>query len=136
MRDDHPLFCSDLLSVLCTAEILGAPPRTTISKRFARMLFGAGGDTTNMALASLFKNLLDHSEQLVQLREDRSLLGRAIVESLRYSSPTYLLLRTANAEVQVSGGVIPENALVAACIGAANHDPGHFKDPDRFDIHR
>jgi pulcherriminic acid synthase len=100
------------------------------------MLFGAGGDTVDQALANLWKDLLDRPEALEELRGDRSLLARAMAEGLRFSPPIHLLLRTTDAEVEVSGGVIPKDALVAACIGAANRDPRQFKDPDRFDLHR
>lgn len=126
----------DLFSALCTAEILGERlPHGTILA-FCSMLFGAAGDTVDRALANLWKTLLDRPALLAEVRADRGLLTRAIVESLRFTPPIHMLLRTTDAEVKVSGGVIPKDAVVAACIGAANRDPRRFKDPDRFDPRR
>jgi cytochrome P450 len=133
-RREHPGV--DLLSALCAADIVGKRPSDYDIQAFSSMLFGAGGDTVDRALANLWKALFDRPEVLAELRGDRRLLQRAMAEALRFSPPIHLLLRTTDAEVEVSGGVIPKDALVAACIGAANRDPRRFSDPDRFDIHR
>src|SRR5262245_26807457 len=74
----------DLLSLLCTAEILGAKQTDHQIQSFCAMLFGAGGDTVDQALANLWKDLLDRPEVLEEVRKDRSLLERAIVESFRF----------------------------------------------------
>jgi cytochrome P450 len=39
-------------------------------------------------------------------------------------------------DVEVAGTVIPDGDTVVLVWGAANHDPAHFPDPERFDITR
>lgn len=40
------------------------------------------------------------------------------------------------ADLDIGGYRIPRGQHVIAWIAAANRDPDHFVDPDRFDIHR
>lgn len=44
--------------------------------------------------------------------------------------------RSATADIEVGGTVIPEGAAVHLMYGAANRDPRRFADPDRFDVFR
>jgi cytochrome P450 len=60
----------------------------------------------------------------------------AIEEVLRYRSPLQWMYRVTTRPVEVHGHVIPAGKLVLAMIGAANRDPGQFRDPGRFDITR
>jgi len=39
-------------------------------------------------------------------------------------------------DVELGGVKIRAGSPVGVCIAAANRDPRHFRDPDRFDIHR
>src|SRR5207237_5309925 len=64
------------------------------------------------------------------------LLPAAIEEVLRYRSPVQWVFRGTTREVELGGHTIPRGALVLAMIGSANRDPGHFPDPERFDIAR
>ncbi|WP_202183146.1 cytochrome P450 [Chitinophaga solisilvae] len=126
----------DLLSVLCTAEVDGVRMDSTQIKGFCGLLLQAGAETTDKALANMVRNLLLHPDQFERLRKDRSLLDRAIIESLRFSPPTHMLLRITNEKVQVSGGEIPAEATVICLIGAANRDGKVFDRPDEFNIFR
>jgi cytochrome P450 len=133
-RTVHP--GNDLLSVLCVAEIDGVKMSKSQIAGFCGLLLHAGGETTDKALANMFRNLLLHPDQLAMLRHDRRLLDRAICESLRYCPPAHMLLRITNEQVTVSGGEIPANANVVCMIGAANRDPSKFVHPDEFNILR
>jgi pulcherriminic acid synthase len=127
----------DLVSILATAEIDGARMTDGQIQSFIALLLIAGGETTDKAVASLFKNLLDNPDQLAALRADRSLVTRALAETLRFSPPVNIVLRTAEVEVEIpDGGVIPARSTVACVVGAANRDERRFADPDRFDINR
>ncbi|HVI45069.1 MAG TPA: cytochrome P450 [Chitinophaga sp.] len=126
----------DLLSILCTASVDGVKMDKTQIMGFCGLLLQAGGETTDKALANLFRNLLQHPEQLALLQQDSSLLDRAVTESLRYSPPAHMILRVTNEKVKVTGGEIPANATVTCMIGAANRDKSKFENPDEFNILR
>ncbi|TPQ18219.1 cytochrome P450 [Streptomyces sporangiiformans] len=133
-RRDH--LGDDLLSTLCAAEVEGVRMSDEDIKAFCSLLLAAGGETTDKALAGIFANLLAHPEQLQAVREDRDLIERAFVETLRYTPPVHMIMRQTAAEVTLSGGTVPPGATVTCLIGAANRDPERYREPDRFDIFR
>jgi cytochrome P450 len=45
-------------------------------------------------------------------------------------------LRVALEDALIDGHTIPEGALVLVSIGAANHDPATFEEPDQLDLAR
>jgi cytochrome P450 len=77
----------DLVSVLATAELDGQ--RLTDDEIFAflRLLLPAGAETTYRSSSNLLYGLLTNPEQLERLRNDRSLMKRAIEEGLRWEAP-------------------------------------------------
>jgi cytochrome P450 len=105
-------------------------------KAFVSLLLAAGGETTDKAVASLFKNLLEHPDQLAAVRDDRDLIPRAFAETLRYTPPVHMIMRQPAEDVVVSGGTIPAGSTVTCLIGAANRDARRFENPDSFNIFR
>ncbi|MFF4704565.1 cytochrome P450 [Streptomyces sp. NPDC001288] len=136
IRDRRDNLGDDLLSTLCAAEIDGVRMNDEDIKSFCSLLLTAGGETTDKAIAGILANLMLHPEQLAAVREDRSLIVAAFVETLRYTPPIHMIMRQTAADVEVSGGVIPKGATVTCLIGAANRDPDRYREPDRFDIFR
>jgi cytochrome P450 len=132
-RDD---LGDDLLSTLCTAEIDGTRMSDEDIKAFVSLLLAAGGETTDKAIASIVKNLLEHPDQLAAVRADRSLIERAFVETLRYTPPVHMIMRQPAADVELSGGTVEAGKTVTCLIGAANRDARRYSDPDSFDIFR
>ncbi|MFC4907351.1 cytochrome P450 [Actinomadura gamaensis] len=126
----------DLLSVLCTAEVDGAPLPDDMVMGFCGMLLGAGGETTDKGLRSLLANLLDHPEALAAVRADPGGLAGAWVETLRRDPPVQVVLRQTGEAVDLPSGRVPGGATVACLVGAAGRDPDRFADPDRFDASR
>jgi cytochrome P450 len=127
----------DLVSVLATAEIDGVRMSDDQIQAFIGLLLIAGGETTDKVVASLFRNLLDHPEQLAAVRADRSLVPRALAETLRFKPPVNVVLRTCEVDTEVEdGGVVPAGATVACVVGAANRDERRFARPDEFDLMR
>jgi pimeloyl-[acyl-carrier protein] synthase len=100
------------------------------------MLFVAGHETTVNLIANGLLAILRHPAELERLRNDPSLIGRAVEECLRYDSPVQRASRMTHEAFSVRGATIPSGAVVLAVIGAANRDPHQFPDPDRFDIGR
>ena len=65
-----------------------------------------------------------------------SLLAGAIEESMRWDPAVQSCMRFATEDVEVRGVSIARGETVHCLLGAANRDPGHFPDPDRFDPER
>ncbi|MFE7540739.1 cytochrome P450 [Streptomyces platensis] len=126
----------DLLSTLCTAEVEGTRMNDQDITAFVSLLLSAGGETTDKALAALFRNLLSHPDQLAAVRADRSLIPAAFAETLRYTPPVQMIMRQTAAEVPLSGGTIPAGATVTCLIGSANRDERHYAAPDTFHVLR
>ncbi|MBL1098422.1 cytochrome P450, cyclodipeptide synthase-associated [Streptomyces coffeae] len=133
-RRRHP--GEDLISKLCTAEFDGI----TMSNRDVTALIinvlAAATEPADKTLALLIKHLIDHPEQMAQVRQDPSLLPAAIAETLRYTPPVQLIPRRSEKDAVFAGATVPAGATVFCMIGAANRDPEAFTAPDTFDIHR
>lgn len=136
IRNRREHLGDDLLSMLCTAEVDGVSMSDEDIKAFCSLLLTAGAETTDKAIAGLFANLLANPDQLAAVRRDRGLLDRAFAETLRYTPPVQMIMRQTAVDVTVSGGTIPAGTTVTCLIGAANRDPGRYRDPDRFDLFR
>ncbi len=126
----------DLISTLATAEIDGERLPNEVIVSFLRQLMNAGGDTTYRGTSNTLAGLLGNAEQFAAVKQDRSLIPRAIEEGLRWEAPVVSLQRVANVDVELAGVRIPKGAALDVVIGAANRDESHYADPDVFDISR
>ncbi|MBS0448760.1 MAG: cytochrome P450 [Proteobacteria bacterium] len=126
----------DLISQLATAEVDGERLGEEEIVRFGMLMVFAAGETTEKGLSTTLRNLIAHPDQLARVRADRALVARAIAESFRCTAPTHMVPRRTNAEVRVSGGLLPAGAEVMCFLGAANRDDRRYADPDRYDIDR
>ena len=126
----------DLISRLVEAEVDGHTLSDDEIYPFLRLLLPAGAETTYRSTSNLLYGLLTHPEMLDAVRKDRSLLPQAIEEGLRWEPPLLFIQRQATREVELGGETIPEGAMVAIVLGAANRDPARWPDPDEFDIYR
>jgi cytochrome P450 len=100
------------------------------------LLLNAGHEATVNVTGNGTLALLRNPSQLARLRADRDLLPTAIEELMRYDSPLQLFERTATADVEIGGVTVPEGQKIAALLGAANHDPAVFADPEALDLGR
>ncbi len=126
----------DLISTLATTTLEGDRLTDEQIVRFAMLMVFAGGETTEKGLATTLRNLLAHPDALASVRQDRSLVPRAIAESFRYTAPTHMVPRQTREEIVVSGGTLPAGAEVMCFLASANRDERRFADPDRFDLRR
>jgi cytochrome P450 len=65
-----------------------------------------------------------------------ALLDGVIEEALRYEPPVAAIPRIPTEDIVVCDQTIPAGEIIQLSIVAANRDPGHFPDPDRFDATR
>ncbi|WP_399882218.1 cytochrome P450 [Streptomyces sp. BBFR51] len=125
----------DLLSRMAVSGEEGALDETEMIAT-ALLLFGAGNTPTANLLGTGLCALLDHPDQLALLRADPGLIPGAVEEILRYDSPSQFDFYTVLEPVTLAGAKLEPGQNVITLLGAANHDPERFDDPDRFDVRR
>lgn len=126
----------DLLAGLVEAEVDGERLDNQDILSFFALLLLAGTETIANTISNSVLCLMEHPDQLAQLKLQPSILPQAIEEVLRYRSPTQFVFRIARTPVRMGVHLIPANAIVMPVIGSANRDPKVFANPDRFDIRR
>ncbi|MEU6058275.1 cytochrome P450 [Streptomyces sp. NPDC047097] len=127
---------TDLLSAICTAEPGGESLPEQQVLAYCSMLLAAGGETAASAISGTLHNLLRHPDHLAHVTEERGLVDRAHVETLRRNPPIQMILRSTAEAVELSGGTVPASATVACVIAAANRDEETFAAPEVFDPFR
>ena len=93
-------------------------------------------DTTILAKGHLLHALARDPEQWALLKNDRSLVPAAVIESVRHSSVVRWFARLARTEYRVGDDVVPKGGRIMIIYASANRDERFFKDPARFDIRR
>jgi cytochrome P450 len=96
----------------------------------------AGSETTRNAISQGLVALIDHPDQLRDLRLDPTLLGSATDELIRWASPVLYFGRTATADIEFGGAQIRAGDRVVMWYPSGNRDDSAFADPFRFDIRR
>ena len=99
-------------------------------------LLAAAHETTTNLIGNGMLSLLRHPDQLELLQQNRSLLGSAIEEMLRYESPAQYISRKAGEDFVIGKTSIKKGQPLLLVLGAANWDPQRFENPTRFDIQR
>ncbi|WP_433758051.1 cytochrome P450 [Nocardia sp. CA-135398] len=122
----------DILSDLARQDDLSIEELTGI----AFLLLLAGHETTANMLALGTFALLEHPEQLAELRADPDLVPDAVEELMRYLSVADIFYRYATEDIELGGETIRKGSTVVVSLLAANHDPQRFDNPDTLDVHR
>ena len=127
----------DLISALVQAEEAGDRLSQDELLAMSFLLLVAGHETTVNLIASGTLALIEHPEQLENLKADPQLIKSAVEELLRYTSPVEIATeRYAREDLEVSKTEVPRGELVLAVLGSANRDEQYFEDPDALDLAR
>jgi cytochrome P450 len=127
----------DLLSALISARDEGDSLSENELLSMAFLLLVAGHETTVNLIASGMLALLLNPGELARLRADRTLLGSAVEELLRYVNPVNnATFRFTGEPVEIGGVPIGPNEVVFVSLSGANRDPSRYADPDRLDLGR
>jgi cytochrome P450 len=102
----------------------------------ANLLLVAGHETTTNLIGNGMLAMLREPDEWRRLCAEPELVDSAVEELLRFDGPVQATVRVAHAEVQFGEYTVPEGSLVLVNIGAANHDPEVFHEPDRLDLAR
>ena len=127
----------DLLTILMAAEVDGESLSDMDLLMFSFLLLVAGNETTRNLIALGTLALLDHPDQFALLRANPELLGSAVEEMLRFTSPVTHMAREATEDVEIRGQKIKAGEKVVMLYGAANRDEEIFgPTAESFDITR
>jgi cytochrome P450 len=99
-------------------------------------LFFAGFETTEGLIGNLMLALHNNPEEMRKLSADHSKIEATVEEALRYDSSILKQSRVASVDLEIGGNQIKKGDYCHFMIGAANHDPAHYVNPDSFLIDR
>ncbi|WP_257449357.1 cytochrome P450 [Archangium lipolyticum] len=126
----------DLISVFVEEEAAGNIRNTEEIAANCVLLLFAGHETTANLICNGLSALLDHPDQLAQLRSNPELMPSAVEEMLRYSGIGGVILRVAGTQIEMGGKQIQPGQLVFVSLASANRDSDSFPEGGRFDITR
>ncbi|MFD4621003.1 cytochrome P450 [Streptomyces sp. NPDC058475] len=132
----HP--ADDLLSRLAERVRAGELSRREAAAT-GMLLLIAGHETTANMIALGTLALLQHPDQLAQLREsdDPKLIASAVEELLRYLTIVHSgRRRVALEDIEIGGQTIRAGDGVILANDIGDRDPGAFPDPDRLEVDR
>ena len=100
-------------------------------------LFSPGHQTTRDTVGNgVLAMMRDRSQWETLAERPSDLAGAAAEESLRYDAPVVQSWEVAFEDTEIGGYPIGEGEAVFPLLGACNHDPTRFVNPDDFDIQR
>ena len=126
----------DLTTLILEGDFDGCPMSDVDFGSFFVQLVTAGNDTTKTMLSSGLLALLEHPDQLAEVRADPTLVPGAVEEILRWANPLHYFRRTATTDTELGGVAIAEGDKVAMYYTSANRDEDVFADSQRFDVRR
>jgi cytochrome P450 len=125
----------DLIGVLATACKAGQLERFT-AQMILISLFSAGGESTASLLGTAVDILAADAGLQRRLREDPTLLGPFVEETLRLEPSFRAHHRHVVVDTALAGTTLPRDSRLLLLWGAANRDPAQFTDPDTFRLDR
>lgn len=126
----------DLISRLIRAEYEGRSLDDHEIATFVRSLLPAASETTTRTFGTLMTLLLENPQTLERVRNDRSLVNKAIDEAVRFEPVATFKVRQTAQDTVIRGVQIPKGAMVQCIVSSANRDEEAFENADRFDIDR
>ncbi|HEY8526564.1 MAG TPA: cytochrome P450 [Acidimicrobiales bacterium] len=125
----------DVMSVWTEATIDGQPLDLADVLSDCLLLLDGGAETTRTVIARTLLLLIDHPDQWRLLRDGAD-IEVAVEEFIRYVTPIHNMCRVAATDTTVGGQPIEKGQQLVLMYSAANRDPAHFADPERFDVTR
>ncbi|MBJ7347988.1 MAG: cytochrome P450, partial [Thermoleophilaceae bacterium] len=126
----------DLATALVEAEIDGDKFEDMELISILGLLATAGSDSTRAVFSHSIMALIEHPEQLQMLRDDPSLIERAVEECLRCFPAFAYFRRTATRDIELNGQQIKKGDKLALWYVSSNRDETIYENPEEFDITR
>ena len=93
------------------------------------VIAGAGVDTTGRLFGWMGKVLGDHPDQRRELVEDRSLVGNAVEELLRYEPPGPHVARYVPEDVEYHGQTVPAGSALLLMLAVGQPRRTSLREP-------
>ncbi|MBJ7464810.1 MAG: cytochrome P450 [Mycolicibacterium sp.] len=133
-RRENPT--DDLASAIANGRIDGEPLSDVDTASYYVIVASAGHDTTKDAISGGLLALIENPDELARLRKDPSLMGTAVEEMIRWTTPVKEFMRTAATDTEVRGVPIAAGESVYLAYVSGNRDEDVFTEPFRFDVSR
>ncbi|KUI26030.1 cytochrome [Mycobacterium sp. IS-1496] len=133
-RREHPT--GDLASAIANGRIDGEPLSEVDTASYYVIVASAGHDTTKDAISGGLLALIENPGEMQRLKDDPGLMGTAVEEMIRWSTPVKEFMRTAAEDTEVRGVPIAKGESVYLAYVSANRDEEIFDEPFRFDVSR
>jgi cytochrome P450 len=134
-KRQHP--ADDMTSQLVQLEEEGDHLSEAEMLSMITLLIFAGHETTSNLIGIGTLTLLDHPDQLEQLKADLSLVPSAVEELLRFNGPVFMgAPRFATEDLELAGQPIKKGDVLMIALSSANRDEALFTQPDELDIAR
>jgi len=101
-----------------------------------RLMISGGINEPRDAVGLVMYEILKDPRLHRRVMDERSVIRKVVEETFRFHSPVGTATRQTTRDVTLDGVTIPEGAMVAAVLTAANRDPRRWSDPDSFRIDR
>jgi cytochrome P450 len=136
-RRENPMDPEDdVTSALMATIYEGNPLPDDLVLGTIRQLLVVGMIAPSLLIGSIIIHLAGDTDLQNKLRQDMSLLPKALEEFLRLYTPYRGFARTANRDVEMGGRLIREDEPIALVYSSANRDEAVFENPDEFDMDR
>ena len=127
---------TDFFGVLASATFAGRPLSRDEMIGFGNLVFAGGRDTVARTIASACWYFAANPDEWQRLRDDLQLVGPAVEELLRLTSPLPFIGRHATETCEHAGAELRPGQLVGLGFAAANRDPSVFDRPDECRLDR
>lgn len=101
-----------------------------------RLMISGGINEPRDAVGLVMFQILQDPELQRRVMDDRSVIRKVVEETFRFHSPVGTATRQTTRDITFDRVTVPEGAMVAAVLTAANRDPRRWSDPDSFLIDR
>ncbi|MGE2832492.1 cytochrome P450 [Mycobacterium sp. SMC-4] len=133
-RRENPT--DDLASAIANGRVDGELMTDVDTLSYYVIVASAGHDTTKDAISGGLLALIENPDQLARLQGDLGLMGTAVEEMIRWSTPVKEFMRTAAEDTEVRGVPIKKGESVYLAYVSGNRDEEVFDEPFRFDVGR
>ncbi|PZC40347.1 MAG: hypothetical protein DK305_000890 [Chloroflexi bacterium] len=133
-RDNQ--ISDDIISQLIAAENAGNLLMEKELVAFIILLLVAGNETTTNLVGNGIATLFKEQDILARIVDKSIDIDKIVEEILRVNSPVIGVARFANKNYEMNNKLIQKGDTLLVMVGAANHDPNKFTEPELFDFNR
>jgi cytochrome P450 len=126
----------DMVSAVANGAVDGKPLPPVELLSYYVLLVVAGNETTRNAMTGGLLAFLDHPGEWQRLERNPGLVGPAVEETVRWTTPVIQFCRTAARDYELRGQKIRAGESLCLFYPSGNRDEEVFPDGDRFRIDR